>query len=456
MNQRLEEHPSPRLHMRDQQGVVVLGGGLAGIAASYYSGAPVYEAESRVGGVAASDKADGFTFDRGIHVLQTQNQKVLSLFDDIGVEMKTHTRRASIYYRGRYTEYPFQVNTAALPIGLRIRCVWGFLQRGKEPEPANYEEWIVRSVGKAFAETFLIPYSEKFWTVHPREMTFEWTGNRVPQPTTWQVLRGAIWEKHTKIGTNSVFRYPAEDGGYGTIAETLAARVSKVHLSHRATRIDTRERCIRFENGISVDYEVLVSSIPLPDLVALCADAPDQVRQAARQLRTNSIMVVNLGVDRDHVSDRHWVHFPERDISFFRISFPHNFSADVAPRGTSSISAEVAYSNDKPIDRNTIVPRVVDDLGRVGILRKSDIILTTATRNIKYAYCIYDRQRKSALRVIHDWLGTRGIVPCGRYGLWTYFWSDEAILSGRKAAESIQSRRERAAVGAASVRAASR
>ena len=437
-----------------EQGVVVLGGGLAGIAASYYSGAPVYEAEARVGGVAASDKADGFTFDRGIHVLQTQNQKVLSLFDEIGVEMKTHSRRASIYYKGNYTEYPFQVNSAALPLALRARCVWGFLRRNTAPEPTNYEEWIVRSVGKGFADTFLIPYSDKFWTVHPREMTFDWTNNRVPQARTWQVLRGALLDRHTKIGTNAIFRYPAEDGGYGTIAETLASRVKKVHLGHRAARIDTSEHRIRFENGTNVDYEILISSIPLPDLITLCTDAPDTVREAARHLRTNSILVVNLGIDRADVSDRHWIHFPERHISFFRISFPHSFSSDVAPNGTSSISAEVAYSDERPIDRQTIVQRVTDDLIGVGILRKSDTIVTTATRNIKYAYCIYDRQRKPALRVIHDWLGSRGIVPCGRYGLWTYFWSDEAILSGRKAAESIQSRRERASV--ATLRAAAR
>lgn len=432
--------------MRDQ-GLVILGGGLSGISASYYSGAPVYEAEARVGGVAASDRADGFTFDRGIHVLQTSNQKVLSLFDEIGVTMQTHTRRASIYYQGHYAEYPFQVNSATLPIGLRTRCVWGFLRRGKEPEPTNYEEWIVRSVGKGFAETFLIPYSEKFWTVHPREMTFDWTNNRVPQPNTWQVLRGAILDRHTKIGTNAIFRYPAEDGGYGTIAETLAARAGKIHLGHRAARIDTGRRQIRFENGTSVDYDMLISSIPLPDLIALCDDAPASVRDSARQLRTNSILVVNLGIDRAGVSDRHWVHFPEREISFFRISFPHNFSADVVPHGTSSISAEVAYSSERPIDKTLTVQRVIDDLIGVGILKRSDVIRTATTRNIKYAYCIYDHQRRAALRVIHDWLGTCGIVPCGRYGLWTYFWSDEAILSGRKAAESIDRRRERASVG---------
>ena len=55
----------------DARGVIVLGGGLAGLSASFFSGAPVYEAAQEAGGAAGSDTVDGFTFDRGIHILQT-------------------------------------------------------------------------------------------------------------------------------------------------------------------------------------------------------------------------------------------------------------------------------------------------------------------------------------------------------------------------------------------------
>ncbi len=419
--------------------VVVLGGGLSGIAASFGSGAPVYEADSRAGGVATSDSADGFTFDRGIHVLQTRRQKVLSLLEETGVQLLQHTRHAYIYYRGRYTEYPFQVNSASLPLIERARCVTAFLRRHSEPPPANYEEWINRSVGRGFASTFLIPYSEKFWTIHPREMTFEWTGSRVPQPTTWQVLRGAIWSKRTAIGTNASFRYPA-GLGYGSIAQRLADRAGRIYLDHRAIGIDTAARRIHFDNGSSADYDTLISSIPLKELIPLCSQAPEPVRDAAARLRTNSIFVVNLGIGREDRHKRHWVHFPEKDISFFRISFPHHFNAVVAPRGTSSISAEVAYSNTSPLDKASATARVIEDLRRVGILGADDPIVSTATRDIKYAYCIYDGYRKEALRIIHQWLRTQNILPCGRYGLWTYFWSDEAILSGLNAAAAMRRR----------------
>lgn len=423
--------------MAGSDGIVILGAGLSGLAAAQRTGSPIYEAESRPGGVAVSDHLDGFVFDRGIHILQTRNETVLKLIRALGINMLSHRRNAYIYFHGKYTAYPFQVNTAGLPIHLRLRCLAGFFNRHSLPEPTNYEQWIYRSVGSGFAETFLIPYSEKFWTVHPREMTFEWTGNRVPQPNLWQVLRGAFVSRQTRIGTNVDFSYPGNAPGYGAIGEAMAKDLSQLHLGHKATLIDTARRTVCFNDNLYVPYEVLISTIPLPTLIGICPDAPAEVRGAVAQLRANSICVVNLGIAHPSISDKHWVHFPEKDICFFRISYPHNFADNVAPPGMSSISAEVAYSSANPIDSATIVDRVIDDLIRVKALDKRHPIILKSTRNIPYGYCIYDMNRKSALDTIHAWLAKVGIIPAGRYGLWTYFWSDEAILSGLHAAENV-------------------
>ncbi len=414
-------------------GLVVLGGGLAGLSASLHSGAPCYEASARPGGAGASDTTEGFTFDRGIHILQTQSTEVLELLASLGIEMLEHERRAFIYSHGTYTAYPFQVNTAGLPLGVRARCVWDFLRRDVHPEPEDYEGWIYKNLGRGFGDVFLIPYSVKFWGVHPRELTHTWMGNRVPRPELLQVLRGALWSKQTAIGTNATFRYPANPGGYGAVAQAFADRVD-VRPDHRAVRLDTKRRRVEFENGGSADYEVLVSTIPLPELVRIAVDAPAEVREAAGRLRTNSIFVVNLGIGRPELSDSHWMHFPEADVAFFRLSYPHNFSPAVAPPGTSSISAEVAYSEAAPVDRAGIVDRVVDDLIRVGALGADDPIVATATHDVRWGYCLYDHARARALDTIHGWLKSADVIPAGRYGLWTYFWSDQAILSGKKAA----------------------
>ena len=413
--------------------LVILGGGLAGLAASKETGAPVFEAADHHGGIAMSDKTDGFVFDRGIHVLQTHNKNILKLFDDIGIKFRIVDRNAHIYAHNCFTPFPFQINSTGVPILKRIACVWHYLTRDTNFIPADYSEWIYRTIGKGFADIFLIPYSEKFWGVHPREMTYEWTGNKVPKSNAWQVLRGAIWSRNTRVGTNATFRYPDGAGGYGTVATALCAQLDgRLYLNHRAIRIDLANHRIDFDNGASIDYRVLINTIPIPEFVKIASDVPDEINEAVKGLRTNSIMVVNLGIGRANISNKHWVHFPESKFSFFRLSFPHNFSPDLVPPGSSSISAEVSYDVDNPPDIEQLKTQVHNDLVVCGILRDNDPIITTCTYAIPYAYCIYDKHRQKTLPLVKDWLQQWDVVPGGRYGLWTYFWSDEAVLSGLK------------------------
>jgi protoporphyrinogen oxidase len=416
--------------------IAVLGGGLAGLCASMVARAAVFEADERFGGVANSDSRDGFVFDRGIHVLQTRNPRILQLLAELGVELNHHERHGYIHSHGTFTPYPFQVNTAGMPLRLRARCVWSYLTRDRKIEPRNYEEWMYATLGRGFADTFLIPYSEKFWTVHPREMTHEWTGNRVPPSDALKVIRGAVWAKRTPVGTNAEFRYPTA-GGYGAIAAALQTRAGALHPGHRASKIDLDNRTVHFDNGRSLRYERLISTIPLPRLLRLCGEIPQAVQEAASRLRTNSIRVVNLGLGGPAVRPRHWVHFPEKDVSFFRISFPSNFAADLAPHGNSSISAEVAYRAGESPDDARLVERVRADLERVGLLRKDDRVIHTSTHDIPFAYCIYDVHRKASVRAIREWLVARNVHPAGRYGLWSYFWSDESMMSGLQTGENV-------------------
>jgi protoporphyrinogen oxidase len=420
----------------DPEGLVVLGGGVAGLMASLSTNAPVYEADREAGGAVASDHCDGFTFDRGIHVLQTTNQRILDRLQDLGVDFAIVDRSAHIHAFGKDTAYPFQINSTNLPIGRRIHCVWAFLRRGSNPAPTDYAGWIYRSIGRGFGDTFLIPYSEKFWGVHPREMTFEWTENRVPKADVWKVLRGAVLSRNTRVGTNATFRYPRGPGGYGTVSEALRRALGdRLHASHCATRVDTERRLVHFDNGNSVRYRVLLSTIPLPILARIATGVPPEVREAVAALRTNSIMVVNLGIGRADITTKHWIHFPEKDIAFFRISFPHNFSPDLTPPGMSSVSCEVSYPTGSPPAREALIDRVFADLVRVGVLRGDDRIVVKHTRDIPFGYCIYDKARQAALPVIQRWLESVDIVPSGRYGLWTYFWSDEAMVSGEESAK---------------------
>ena len=420
---------------------IILGGGLAGLSACYHGNGVVYEKDSSPGGHARSHSANGFVFDEGIHVLHTTNKYVLSLMEEIKADLILKDRNAWIMSNGAMTRYPFQANTYGLPVDIVKECLIGFVQNEfDDPDKIkNYEDWLYYMFGKGITERFMIPYSKKFWGVEPRELTTEWVNIRHPRPSLDEVISGALQDQTKGFGVNARFRYPSE-GGFGNVAEALARQCrDRVQLGMRATRIDVKNREIEFNGEECRRYEKIISTLRLPDVIKIITDAPDDVREAASKLRTNSLFVVNVGVDRENISDKSWIYFLEKEFSFVRVSFPFNFSNAVTPDGTSSISAEVAYGNGNslPTSKDKIADRVLDDLVKAKLLFKEDKIIHVNTIDVKYGYVIFDKSRKPAVNVIHRFLKEKGIVPCGRYGMWGYLWSDEAILSGKKAAEAL-------------------
>jgi UDP-galactopyranose mutase len=420
---------------------IILGGGLAGLSACYHGKGIIYEQNETVGGHAKSHTYDGFTFDEGIHVLHTKNEYVLDLLKKTGANLDVRKREAWIVSHGVLTRYPFQANTYGLPTNIVKDCLLGFIENdfNDRVKVMNYEDWLYFMFGKGIAEHFMISYSQKFWGTHPRELTTDWVDIRHPRPSLEEVIDGALHDQKKSFGVNAEFRYPKK-GGFGAIAQSLA-RICKdrIKCGMKVTNIDVQRKEIEFNNSSLVQYKDIISTIPLPDLLALISDAPHEVRGAVKKLRTNSIFVVNIGINRPNISDKHWIYFLEKEFSFFRISFPVNKSNSMVPKGTSSISAEIAYGNDNvlPVNKDEISIRVINDLKETGIILKDDEITFTDTIDIKYGYVIYDKKRKDAVNIIHKYLRNKNIFPCGRYGDWAYYWSDDAILSGKKAAKEV-------------------
>ena len=422
---------------------VILGAGLSGLSAAYHSGYPVFEKRCAPGGTAGSVRKEGYVFDFGIHVIHSRNPDFHTLMQEIGAEFIAHIRRGLIYSYGAYAAYPFQVNTSHLSLKLRLQCVLGYLFRKRHASIHSYEDWIIQNFGAGFAEYFLIPYSKKFWGISPREMTHEWTGQqRVPKPRTMDVIKGAFRDQNSGFGPNAEFSYPSRQGeGFAGIAEAFSSKIDDIHYNMKATAIDPRNKVIIFNGGdLIIRYDKIISSLPLPELIGILSDPPLQVKRAIDRLRFNSIAIVNLGLNRSIIDPNHWIHYPDPDIRFFRISFPSNFCDGLNPKGTSTIQAEVSYETTTPPDKEELTHQIHRDLIKVGILKSSDHAVFKDVLFLKYGYVLYDHHRMEAVHTIHRYLNALDIFPCGRYGAWEYQWTDEAILSGRDMALQLLQR----------------
>ncbi|MBU4477884.1 MAG: hypothetical protein KKH34_02170, partial [Candidatus Omnitrophica bacterium] len=157
------------------------------------------------------------------------------------------------------------------------------------------------------------------------------------------------------------------------------------------------------------------------------------------RLKYISVYNLNLGVEREGVSDKHWIYFPEEKFCFFRVGFPTNFSADVAPKSNSSLYVELSYSEYRPLrDKQNVEKRIHADLLKAGILRKTDKIVARHINDIKYAYVIYDRNYRVSIKIISDFLFENNIIAAGRFGRWNYMSMEDVILEGKAVSEQVK------------------
>jgi protoporphyrinogen oxidase len=195
---------------------------------------------------------------------------------------------------------------------------------------------------------------------------------------------------------------------------------------------------LKFSNGVVTQYDALVSSVPLPELVRMIVGVPQRVVDASKRLACSTCVLVNVGVDREDLSKAQMTYFYDEDICFTRIGFPHMLSSTNAPAGTGNIQAEVYFSSKyKPFSGSPSdwIEPVIADLRKCGLLRDDDRILFKEAMMLKYANIIFDLERAEALKTVHSYLDELGIAYGGRYGEWGYLWTDESFKSGEVAAQ---------------------
>jgi protoporphyrinogen oxidase len=415
------------------QRIVIIGAGLTGLGAGHrlqelgHDDWVILEASDVVGGLAASHTDDaGFTYDIGGHVIFSHYEYYDRLLDRLlGDDHTEIARQAWVHVDGRHLPYPFQDNLRHLDPEVVLECVAGLVAAQSDDSVVHdFAAWVQRTFGAGIARHFMVPYNTKVWATALERMAHGWIAERVQVVDVEAVLRNVILgEDRVPWGPNSTFRYPLR-GGTGILAERLAAPLDD-HI-HRSTAVDTvdpDEREVRTADGRRWPYDTLVSTIALPDLVAMIGSAPAAVQVATGRLRAVGTHVVGLGIDRPAGTDHNWVYYPEPDVPFHRLTYLSNYSPHMTPAPDQTVLlTETSWSDTHPVPEETIVDDVVDGLVRVGVLDEDDRrrIVSTWRCSPARSYPVPTLGRDTALAVVQPWLASQQILSRGRFGAWLY------------------------------------
>lgn len=429
--------------------VAVLGAGLAGMAAAQRGHelgyqVEIFEKNSYVGGHASSYEKDGFIFDQGGHISFTKNPEIQALFAKaVNNEYLSHEAVATNLWKNHWVQHPAQCHLYGLPNDVVEKCILDLAEvvGKKQPPVKNYGQWCLQNLGKTFSEEFTFRYTRKYWTTEAHNMSTDFLptpvgASRVYTPKLKEMVRGALAPKTDSVHYITQYRYPLK-GGFASYLRSVSEGLD-VNLDHDLVSVDLKRKELEFANGHKKNFETLISSMPLPELLPRIKNAPKSVVEAAQKLVCTSLVLVNVGVKRtEGFPEGAWIYFYDEDILFTRATVPHRFSPHVARPGCGSVQVEIYHTKYKPLSCQDIHTRAIEDMIRTGLLRKEDEIVFSDVKHIQYANVLFDSNRARNLKIVQKYLNEKGVITCGRYGKWDYSWTDDSVVSGWEAAESI-------------------
>jgi protoporphyrinogen oxidase len=420
----------------DRVRTLIIGAGVSGLAtaAALDGDYLILEADPEIGGYCKTIKKEGFVWDYSGHFFHFKNADIEAWLKERmpGQRVRTVQKKSFISYKGRFIDFPFQKNIHQLPQSEFIDCLYDlyFARAPREalgkyapaaaPPETSFREMLYARFGRSIAEKFLVPYNEKLYATDLGALDKDAMGRFFPHADLTDIVRNM--KEPDNATYNATFTYP--EGGAIEYVRALASAVrpEAIALGEPLVALDVEARVAKTPQR-EIGYERLVSSAPFNRLLALSSTDHDP-----KVFSWNKVLVYNLGFDRKGPRDVHWIYYPDRATSFYRVGFYDNiFDAD-----RLSIYVELGYARDAAVDAASVLPRVLADLRREGVVGKEhrlvaqhDVVMDPAYVHITNASLAEHARLAAGLR-------EHGVHSIGRYGGWTYCSIEDNIVEARK------------------------
>ena len=436
--------------------IAVIGAGPAGLTAAFElakggAAVDVYEASSRVGGLAQSIDLWGQRVDLGPHRFFSTDARVNRFWLDIvGTDYHLISRLTRIYFNGKFFDYPLRPANVFSQLGIAettlnlLSYARQSLALNRESDLPSFEAWVTRRFGKRLYETFFKTYSEKLWGIPCSELSEDFAVQRIRKLTLSDAVGSALFpskrQEHRTLA--DCFAYPTQGAGivYERIAERLIAAGGQVLLNRpiRQVRIaDGRVTGIITADGREHTYDHVISTMPLTLLVQGLNNVPQSVTDAVEQLKFRNTVLIYLEVPDPQLFRDQWLYIHDARVRVGRVT---NFSNWQMAASSSSILCCEYWCNDTDptwgASDEQLADQAVAELKLVGLLPTS--VQNSHVIRIPRSYPVYRIGYRQHVDVVSNFLGKiHGLSVIGRYGSFKYNNQDHSILMGLLASENI-------------------
>jgi hypothetical protein len=210
------------------------------------------------------------------------------------------------------------------------------------------------------------------------------------------------------------------------LSRALAARVQRLRLQHEVREIDLERRIVHVRvHGEERTFRfarACLATLPLPEVVRLCRQAPAALRDACAHLTANRVLSAAISVRGPRPAGcGHWRYYADESLVFNRLIFLHEFDPYGAPEDGWPLLAELTEPAEAPLpDANAVLARVRADLDRAGALPHGSEVVDQHLLLVDPAYVVFTPENARVVQRARDFLRRSGVEPLGRYGRWEY------------------------------------
>lgn len=448
------------------QRVVVIGGGVAGLAcaAKLLELEPacevtVVEAEEELGGLAALWRCGPYAADLGPHRVYTELPEIAALLPQLIASEQTFevARRSQLYLEGGLYEYPVRAGELLRRMGLVRLGYYGLSALAGQVEslvrqPRHYAMAMRQAFGPALYRKLIAPYTQKVWKTPPEHLSEEVARVRVSAGNTSKILKRLVGVREKGQGCTALDRFTYIRGGVEGLVRALEGLVMQrggsVELGSQVKELifeGPRVKGVRIEaacGGVAREIEAsaVISTMPITALVGLAAEQVPEAAPHAGHLEFVGMILIGVALAKPRMSENCWIYFPEEEIVFNRAYEPKNFDPSMAPSETTMVVFEVTARHGSPLWRMPdaeLGRLVVHDAAQAGLFRAHEVT-NVFTRRLPYAYPIYTVDyRRHLVAVCRALQRIENLLTTGRQGLFNHNNMDHSMLMGIRAAECL-------------------
>lgn len=489
--------------------VIIIGAGPAGITAGYellkqsneYE-VTILEESSYVGGISRTEVYNGHRMDIGGHRFFSKSQEVNDWWEqimpmqgapaydddklsrDVPLEkggpdpekvdrvMLNRSRISHIYYKRKFFEYPVRMNMDTIKnmgFGTTMQAGFSYLGSMVAKKPVNsLENFYINQFGRKLYSMFFEGYTEKLWGRHPREIDPSWGAQRTKGLSITEIVKDATrkaFHKETKdVNTSLIgaFKYPKLGPGqlWECAAADFEAMGGSIHYNCQVIRINTNgnqvESVTCAVDGITIEEkaDIVISSMPIKDLIIGMSNVPGNVSEVARKLPYRDFVTVGLLVPKLRISNTTyirtlgnvipdtWIYVQDPGIKMGRIQIFNNWSPYLLENPEKTVWVGLEYFCNEG-DRywnmtdDEWIEFATKELVHMGILSESVKVLDAHKVAVKKAYPAYfdTYARFDEVRTYLD--GFENLYCVGRNGQHRYNNMDHSMITAFETVKNI-------------------